>query len=443
MDYKNTVQLPLTDFPMRANLPHMEPGILQQWLTLDLYQQLRVRAQGKPRFTLHDGPPYANGHLHMGHAINKVLKDVIVKSKQMRGFDANFIPGWDCHGLPIETNVEQELKKQGRNKEDLPIHDFRRLCRSYAEKWVNTQREEFKRLGVIGDWQHPYLTMSYRFEADIVRELGRFLANGSLYKGVKPVYWCVNDVTALAEAEVEYQEHTSQSIHVAFPLAADESLPLGPEASGHPVSVIIWTTTPWTIPANLAVAVHPRLRYVAMQMLADGLHPAMPAGSLFLLAEGLLETTLAALQIAADQIRLLASFAGSELEGKRFRHPYLEQDAPVLLADYVTLEAGTGCVHTAPGHGHEDFATGQRYGLTPYNPVDDHGRFTADTPHFAGMSIFKANQAVIELLRERGRLLAHRPLSHSYPHCWRCHKPIVIRTTPQWFISMESNQLRD
>ncbi|MBF0155285.1 MAG: isoleucine--tRNA ligase [Magnetococcales bacterium] len=444
MDYKNTVQLPLTAFPMRANLPQMEPGILQKWQSLNLYQQLRTQAQAKPAFTLHDGPPYANGHLHMGHAINKVLKDVIVKAKQMRGFDADFIPGWDCHGLPIETNVEQELKKQGRNKEDLPIQEFRRLCRSYAEKWVDTQREEFKRLGVIGNWENPYLTMSYRFEADIVRELGRFLANGSLYKGVKPVYWCINDVTALAEAEVEYQEHTSQSIYVAFPLADGASLPLPAEqAANHPVSVLIWTTTPWTIPANLAVALHPRLRYVAVQINAAGLHPAIPEGAIYLLAEGLLESTLAIFGIPAEQTRILATFDGAALEGTRFRHPYLEQDAPILLADYVTLEAGTGCVHTAPGHGHDDYATGQRYGLTPFNPVDDQGRFLPETPHFGGMPIFKANQAVIDLLRERGRLLAHRPLSHSYPHCWRCHKPIVIRTTPQWFIAMESNQLRD
>ncbi|WP_130472015.1 isoleucine--tRNA ligase [Candidatus Magnetaquicoccus inordinatus] len=444
MDYKNSVQLPLTDFPMRANLPQMEPAILQKWLTDDLYQQLRRQAQSKPLFTLHDGPPYANGHLHMGHAINKVLKDVIVKAKQMSGFNANFIPGWDCHGLPIETNVEQELKKQGRNKDDLPIQEFRRLCRGYAEKWVNTQREEFKRLGVIANWDNPYLTMSYRFEADIVRELGRFLANGSLYKGVKPVYWCIHDVTALAEAEVEYQDHTSQSIYVAFPLAEAATLPMQAALPDNlPISILIWTTTPWTIPANLAVALHPQLRYVAVHIQSAALPPTLQNGAIFLLAEGLLESTLASLGIPAEETRILASCNGSDLEGIRFRHPYLEQDAPILLADYVTLEAGTGCVHTAPAHGHEDFASGQRYGLTPFNPVDDHGRFHADTPHFAGMPIFKANQAVIELLREKGRLLAHRPLTHSYPHCWRCHKPIVIRTTPQWFISMESNQLRE
>ncbi|MEO5338957.1 MAG: isoleucine--tRNA ligase [Magnetococcus sp. MYC-9] len=442
MDYKDTVQLPLTDFPMRANLPQVEPAILQKWYTLDLYSRLREEARGRARFVLHDGPPYANGHLHMGHAINKVLKDVIVKSRQMRGFDANYVPGWDCHGLPIEINVEQELKKQGRHKEQIPIPEFRRLCRSYAEKWVDIQREEFKRLGVIGHWQNPYLTMSYRFEADIVRELGRFLLNGGLFKGLKPVYWCVNDVTALAEAEVEYQEHHSQSIHVQFPLAAGESLAglLGEAGFASPVSVVIWTTTPWTIPANLAVCLHPTLTYVAVQVEAQA---EVQAGQIFILAEGLWESTLTAIGLTPDQGRILARFQGSALEGKRFRHPYLEQDAPILLGEHVTLEAGTGCVHTAPGHGHEDYAVGQRYGLQPFNPVDDQGLFRPGTPHFAGQHIFKANQEVIALLARQGRLLAQRSLTHSYPHCWRCHKPVIIRATPQWFISMETNQLRD
>ncbi|MEO5350228.1 MAG: isoleucine--tRNA ligase [Magnetococcus sp. YQC-3] len=448
MDYKDTVQLPLTDFPMRANLPQMEPTILQKWYTMALYTRLREDAREKPRFILHDGPPYANGHLHMGHAINKVLKDVIVKSKQMRGFDANYVPGWDCHGLPIETNVEQELKKQGRNKEEIPPSEFRRLCRSYAERWVNTQRDEFKRLGVIGHWEKPYLTMDYRFEADIVRELGRFLLNGSLFKGLKPVYWCINDVTALAEAEVEYQEHTSQAVHVTFPLASNESLANLPDAGQWasqtaPISVIIWTTTPWTIPANLAVCLHPTLEYVALQVTEAGAHGHIQAGEIFILAEGLRDSTLTAIGLTASQTRILARFKGAELEGKRFRHPYLEQDAPILLGEHVTLEAGTGCVHTAPGHGHEDYAVGQQYGLHPFNPVDNTGRFLPDTPHFAGQHIFKANQEIITLLEQRGRLLAHQPMTHSYPHCWRCHKPIVIRATPQWFISMEKNKLRE
>ncbi|MBF0460499.1 MAG: isoleucine--tRNA ligase [Magnetococcales bacterium] len=443
MDYKDTVQLPRTDFPMRANLPQLEPTILQKWIDLDLYARLREAAQDRPTFVLHDGPPYANGHLHMGHAINKVLKDVIVKSKQMRGFNADYVPGWDCHGLPIETNVEQELKKQGRNKEDLPINDFRRLCRAYAEKWVAIQREEFKRLGVIGQWDKPYLTMSYRFEADIVRELGRFLVNGGLFKGLKPVYWCIHDVTALAEAEVEYQDHTSQSIHVKFPLAAGESLADLSSDAASPISVVIWTTTPWTIPANLAVCLHPRLQYVAVQVEQPGTQKNIQAGEILILAEGLWESTLTAIGLAPTDGRILARFAGAALEGKRFRHPYLEQDAPILLGEHVTLEAGTGCVHTAPGHGHEDFAVGQLYGLKPFNPVDDTGCFRPDTPHFAGQHIYKANAEVIALLDRQGQLLAHRPLTHSYPHCWRCRKPIIIRATPQWFISMEINQLRE
>ncbi|MEO5362124.1 MAG: isoleucine--tRNA ligase [Magnetococcus sp. DMHC-8] len=442
MDYKDTVQLPLTAFPMRANLPQMEPTVLQRWQTLDLYARLRDEARHRPRFILHDGPPYANGHLHMGHAINKVLKDVIVKARQMRGFDANYLPGWDCHGLPIETNVEQELKKQGRRKEDLPINEFRGLCRRYAEQWVAIQKEEFQRLGVIGRWDQPYLTMSHHFEADIVRELGRFLLNGGLFKGLKPVYWCINDVTALAEAEVEYQEHTSQSIYVKFPLADGESLPFAVSAAGS-VSVVIWTTTPWTIPANLAVCLHPALDYVALQLDQAGDHPCMGAGEIWILADGLRDATLTAIGLPAERTRVIARFNGAALAGRRFRHPYLEQDAPILMGEHVTLEAGTGCVHTAPGHGHEDFAVGQRHGLTPFNPVDDTGRFLPETPHFGGQHILKANQEIIALLDRQGRLLAHRPMTHSYPHCWRCHKPIIIRATPQWFISMETNQLRE
>lgn len=447
MDYKDTVQLPMTDFPMRANLPKQEPATLQQWYAMGLYARLREEAAGRPTFILHDGPPYANGHLHMGHAINKVLKDVIVKYKQMHGFDANYIPGWDCHGLPIETNVEQELQKQGRKKEDIPVHEFRRLCRAYAEKWVDVQREEFKRLGVIGHWDNPYLTMSYRFEADIVRELGRFLLNGGLFKGLKPVYWCVNDMTALAEAEVEYQEHQSQSVYVKFSLATDEVLAFDGtptwSTQGYPFSVVIWTTTPWTIPANLAICLHPTLHYVAVQVLEPGQQKNCVKGEILIVAEGLWQATLAAIGVPVADTRLLARFEGAKLEGKRFRHPYLDQDAPIVLGEHVTLEAGTGCVHTAPGHGHDDFAVGQRYGLQTFNPVDDGGRFLPEIPYFGGQHIFKANGEVIALLDQRGQLLAHKPMTHSYPHCWRCRKPIVIRATPQWFISMENNQLRE
>lgn len=440
MDYKETVQLPSTEFPMRGDLPGTEPALLAQWEGMNLYGRMREEAAGRPLFVLHDGPPYANGNLHMGHAINKVLKDVIIKSRRMEGFDAPYVPGWDCHGLPIETKVEVELKQQGLDKESMDPVLFRGHCREYAQRWVTIQREEFKRLGVIGDWQHPYLTMDYRFEADILRELGKFLVGGGLFKGSKPVYWCVTDVTALAEAEVEYADHVSFSVYVKFPLAAEESLlDLGSEAS---VSVVIWTTTPWTIPANLAVCLHPTLTYVAVRINDPGRCANLAVGEVLILAEGLWESSVAAFGVAQEGVEILARFSGSALEGKRFRHPYVERDAPIVLGNHVTLEAGTGCVHTAPGHGHEDFDVGRRYGLTVYNPVDDRGLFHPDTPHFAGQHIFKANEAVVDLLDREGKLLATSRLTHSYPHCWRCHKPVIIRTTPQWFISMETNDLR-
>ncbi|MEO5345252.1 MAG: isoleucine--tRNA ligase [Magnetococcus sp. YQC-9] len=440
MDYKDTVRLPVTPFPMRADLPKGEPVILDRWIQMDLHARMRTQALGRPLFILHDGPPYANGNLHMGHAINKVLKDVILKAKRMEGFDVPYVPGWDCHGLPIETKVEVELKQKGIDKESLDPVIFRGHCREYAQRWVSIQREEFKRLGVIGDWDHPYLTMDYRFEADILRELGAFLVNGGLFKGSKPVYWCVNDVTALAEAEVEYADHVSTSIYVKFPLAADESLP-GLEAQ-HDVSVVIWTTTPWTIPANLAVCLHPELIYVAARIDDPGRCENLKSAEILILAEGLWEATVEACGVPRAGVTLLHRFPGEQIVGKRFRHPYVDRDAPILLGTHVTLEAGTGCVHTAPGHGHEDYDVGRRHGLPVYNPVDDRGHFEPDTPHFAGQQIFKANEAVVALLHEQGRLLAQGKISHSYPHCWRCHKPVIIRATPQWFISMEKNDLR-
>ncbi|MBF0179980.1 MAG: isoleucine--tRNA ligase [Magnetococcales bacterium] len=440
MDYKDTVQLPVTRFAMRADLPASEPAVLAKWEAMDLYGRMRKEAAGRPAFVLHDGPPYANGNIHMGHAINKVLKDVIIKSRRMEGFDAPYVPGWDCHGLPIETKVEVELKQKGQDKESMDPVRFRGLCREYAHHWVDVQREEFVRLGVIGDWQHPYLTMEYRFEADILRELGKFLVNGGLFKGSKPVYWCVNDVTALAEAEVEYADHVSTSIHVKFPLAADESL-TGLGFAGE-VSVVIWTTTPWTIPANLAVCLHPTLNYVALRVVNPGSCPALTVGEILIVAEGLWESFAAAIGVPTDGLAIMARFPGSALEGKRFRHPYADRDAPILLGNHVTLEAGTGCVHTAPGHGHEDYDVGRRYGLEVYNPVDDRGVFEPGTPHFAGQHIFKANEAVKDLLQQEGKLLASARMTHSYPHCWRCHKPVILRATPQWFISMENNTLR-
>ncbi|MBF0284966.1 MAG: isoleucine--tRNA ligase [Magnetococcales bacterium] len=446
MDYKETVLLPQTGFPMRAELPKREPALLEYWGSLELYRRLREVSAGRPRYILHDGPPYANGHIHMGHAINKVLKDVIVKSRQMTGFDANYVPGWDCHGLPIELMAEKEFKKQDKGKGGSDPTAFRQACREFATHWLELQKKEFIRLGVVGDWENPYLTMDYRFEADTVRELGRFLLNGGLFRGNKPVYWCWHDVTALAEAEVEYEDHVSTTVYIKFPLAAEESLnDAVPELAGvakENLSVVIWTTTPWTIPGNLAVCLNPTLTYVALRAESEGAENLRP-GEVLILAEGLWESTADAIGLPRDQATVLARFPGQALEGKKFTHPYLEQYAPIVLGGHVTLEAGTGCVHTAPGHGYEDYVTGRGYGLPVFNPVDDYGRFVEGTPHVEGMNVNQANVAVVELLRREGRLLAERKLTHSYPHCWRCHKPVITRATPQWFISMEANGLRE
>ncbi|MBF0157910.1 MAG: isoleucine--tRNA ligase [Magnetococcales bacterium] len=443
MEYKTTIQLPQTDFPMRANLPQREPAILQRWMDDDLFGQLRQVSSGRPKFILHDGPPYANGHIHIGHAINKVLKDVIVKTQQMRGFDAHYVPGWDCHGLPIETRVEQELKQAGADKQAVSTVEFRQRCRRFAHQWVDIQRSEFQRLGIMGDWNNPYLTMDYRFEADTVRELGKFLLNGALYKGFKPVYWCIHDVTALAEAEVEYQDHTSTAVYVKFPLAADETLQdVAPELANKPVAVVIWTTTPWTLPANLGVCLNPHFDYVALRLVNGAHHVCWQPDEILLMAEGLMNTALSALQLTPDQVEVVAHMAGAALDRKRFRHPWLDQDAPILLGEHVTLEAGTGCVHTAPGHGQDDYVVGSRYGLAVFNPVDDQGRFRPETPLFGGLTVHEANPQVVELLQQRGALLARHALRHSYPHCWRCHQPVITRATPQWFIAMDATGLR-
>lgn len=443
MDYKDTIHLPETRFPMRASLPQREPEILAQWEKMDLFGQLREAGRGRPTFILHDGPPYANGHLHIGHATNKVLKDIINKAKQMSGYDAHYVPGWDCHGLPIEIKVEQALKKEGKNKESISKIEFRRRCRTFAREWVEIQKSEFRRLGVVGDWNAPYLTMDYRFEAQIARELHTFMANGGLYKGFKPVYWCVHDVTALAEAEVEYQDHTSTTIYVKFPLAAEESLAdVHPDLTEVRPSVIIWTTTPWTIPGNLAVSLNATLNYVALRVLDPGTCRHLAVGEVIIVADALWSDTAKGIGMDETQVERIAAFPGQALERKRFRHPFLDQDAPILLGDHVTLEAGTGCVHTAPGHGYEDYVVGLAYGLAVFNPVDDNGLFVPGTPHFAGQHVFKANPQVVALLDERGMLLGSDPLVHSYPHCWRCHTPVISRATPQWFISMETNDLR-
>ncbi|HUI28241.1 MAG TPA: isoleucine--tRNA ligase [Candidatus Kryptonia bacterium] len=426
MDYKQTLNLPKTDFPMRANLPQREPEMLARWEHMGIYRRMQEANAGKTKFILHDGPPYANNNIHLGQALNKILKDFIVKLKAMSGHLAPYIPGWDCHGLPIELQVEKKLGK-AKSSED-PSEIIRR-CRAHALQFVEIQREEFKRLGVFGDWAHPYLTLDPQYEAAEVRELGRFMASGVLYRRKKPVYWCPSCVTALAEAEVEYADHTSPSVYVAFKVAEPLPAKLAP-LHGRDLSVIIWTTTPWTLPANLAIAFHPELEYVAVEV----------GGKVYLVARGLLDATAQALGWSSP--RELLSLRGADLVGGRARHPWIDRDSVFLLGEHVTLEQGTGCVHTAPGHGYEDYAVGLANGLDVYCPVDAHGRFTGEVPEFEGQFVFKADAAVLAKLREVGALLASEKFTHSYPHCWRCKQPVIFRATEQWFIPMEQNDLR-
>jgi isoleucyl-tRNA synthetase len=426
MDYRKTLNLPKTDFPMKANLPKREPDILAVWEAKGIYRQITETAKGKIKYILHDGPPYANGHIHLGTALNKVLKDFVVKSKFMGGFDSRYVPGWDCHGLPVEHEVEKSL---GSKKAELSIVEIRRRCREYATKFIEIQRDEFKRLGVFGEWENPYLTMNFAYQATIVREFGKFLLNGSVYKGKKPVHWCPTCKTALAEAEVKYEDHRSPSIYVKFKMISDISKNF-PSLKGKPIYVIIWTTTPWTIPANLAIALHPDFTYVAVDV----------GKEVYILAEGLLNDVMEKFGIQKYQI--LEKFQGKRLEGLKCRHPFLDRDSLLILASYVTLDAGTGCVHTAPGHGQEDYESGVQYGLEIYSPVDDDGRFTKDVPFFAGQFVFDANKAVNQKLGEVGALLKEEMMVHSYPHCWRTNDPIIFRATEQWFISMEKNGLR-
>ncbi|MGZ8439336.1 MAG: isoleucine--tRNA ligase [Candidatus Deferrimicrobiaceae bacterium] len=426
MDYKTTLNLPQTGFPMRANLTQREPEILSRWESGQLYAKMVARRRNRPKFVLHDGPPYANGHIHIGHALNKLLKDIIVKSRAMSGAWAEFVPGWDCHGLPIEHQVDKSL---GKRKEAIPPSEKRRLCRDYAAKYIDIQREEFRRLGVLGDWENPYRTMTFDYEAGILREFGRFVETGAVYKGTKPVYWCLTCRTALAEAEVEYADHTSPSIYVTFPFA-DPPETIHPALAGKKVSFVIWTTTPWTIPSNLAVALHPEYPYVALEA----------NGKVYVVAEGLAERF--ANEAGLPRVDRLATFGAAHLERMRCRHPFLGRDSLLVLGDYVTLDAGTGCVHTAPGHGREDYETGLKYGLAIYAPLDDDGRFTPDVPFFGGMQVFEANPRVNEKIAEAGALLRQDRVTHSYPHCWRCKQPVIFRATKQWFISMDRTGLR-
>ncbi len=426
MEYKDTLNLPQTKFPMRGNLPKREPETIARWQEEDIYRAILERHQGQDSFVLHDGPPYANGHLHMGHALNKILKDVIVKSRTMSGRLCHYVPGWDCHGLPIEHQVDKDL---GKRKADMTQAEIRQACRRYAEKFIAIQREEFERFAVFGEWESPYLTMNYPYEGEIVRSLSRFAANGSLFKSKKPIYWCAPCGTALAEAEVEYEDESSPSIYVKFSLIED----LGGKYSfleGLESSLVIWTTTPWTIPANLAVCLHPDFDYVALKTEAGVL----------IVAEGLQESFLKETEL--NDVVILGRVKGSDLENFHCQHPLYDRQSLVILGDHVTLEAGTGCVHTAPGHGQEDYEVGLRYNLEVYAPVDDKGCFTEEVGFFAGQFVFAANPNVIAKLNELGKLVAEKPLSHSYPHCWRCKKPIIFRSTEQWFISMEKEGLR-
>jgi isoleucyl-tRNA synthetase len=426
MDYRHTLNLPKTDFPMKANLAKREPDILKAWEAKGTYRQLSQQAKGRPKYILHDGPPYANGNIHIGTALNKILKDFIVKSKFMAGLDSHYVPGWDCHGLPVEHEVEKSL---GSKKGELSIVEIRKRCRDYAAKFVGIQREEFKRLGVFGEWENPYLTMNFEYQATIVREFGKFLLNGSVYKGKKPVHWCPTCKTALAEAEVKYEDHRSSSIYVKFKMVSEIKKEF-PSLQGKPVFVIIWTTTPWTIPANLAIALHPDFTYVAVDV----------GGEIYILAEGLLEEVMK--KFGIKKYEVLEKFPGKRLEGLKCRHPFLDRDSLIILASYVTLDTGTGCVHTAPGHGQEDYESGVRYGLEIYSPVDDDGRFTEDVLFFAGQFVFDANNAVNQKLAEVGALLKEEMMVHSYPHCWRTNDPIIFRATEQWFISMDKKGLR-
>ena len=441
MDYKTTLNLPKTDFQMKADLAKNEPLALKAWEDSGLYAKIKEAGKDRPRYTLHDGPPYANGNIHIGHALNKILKDIIIKSRSMSGFSTDYVPGWDCHGLPIELQVEKEL---GPKKQSMTKGEIRKHCREYALRFVNIQKEDFKRLGVFAEWDNPYLTMNYSYQASILRELGRFVKNGLVYKGKKPVHWCSSCRTALAEAEVEYADKTSPSIYVKFKV---KSFPdkLKREEDLHkkfPYYFIIWTTTPWTLPANLAIAVNKEIAYVVLEVDLNGKKEG------WILAADLRESFLQKLGLdtqVTDIVyhEIIYQGTGDTLEEITTEHPFINRESKVLLGEHVTTEAGTGCVHIAPGHGQDDYEIGLKYGLDIYNPVDGSGKFTSDVPEFQGQFVFKANNEIIELLKTNGSLLLKEDIRHSYPHCWRCKSPIIFRATAQWFASMEAGGLRD
>ncbi|MBX7198653.1 MAG: isoleucine--tRNA ligase [Rhodospirillaceae bacterium] len=437
-DYRNTVFLPATDFPMKAGLPQLEAKLLARWEEMDLYKLLRATAKGREKFVLHDGPPYANGHLHIGHALNKILKDVIVRARQMTGYDSNYVPGWDCHGLPIEWKIEEEYRAKGKNKDDVPVVEFRRQCREFAEKWIAVQREEFKRLGVVGDWKNPYMTMAFPAEGAIVRELGKFVMNGALYRGAKPVLWSVVEKTALADAEVEYEDHTSTTVWVKFPVVETKV------AAAKGASIVIWTTTPWTMPGNRLIAFGDAVAYDVVEVKAVAEGALAKVGEKIVVAHELLETTLKSAKITEHAV--IGSVKGEAFTGTVCRHPFAGQGydfpVPMYAGDFVTTEAGTGFVHGAPGHGEDDWILGMKHNVPVPDTVDGEGKYMAHVPLFAGKHVFKIDADMIAALTAAGALLAHGKLTHSYPHSWRSKAPLIFRNTPQWFISMEKTGLR-
>ena len=441
-DLKKTVNLPRTNFAQKANLGQSEPARLKKWTEMNLYEKVLAARKGHPKFILHDGPPYANADIHIGTALNKILKDFVVKTRSMMGFEAPYIPGYDCHGLPIETIVEKKLAEKGKNKNDIPVASFRRICREHASTAMNNQTRDFQRLGILGEWKNPYLTMSPEYESSTARLFGKFLERGYVYKGLRPVYWCIHDQTALAEAEVEYREHTSPSVYVKFPMKSDPAQIDGALA-GKNVFVVIWTTTPWTLPANLGITVHPDFDYSAIES----------NGEVYIVASELVNAFTETCGLSS--VKELARFKGSKLDRLEARHAWIDRTSLIMNGDHVTLgeadaeveldvrfenksagKSGTGCVHTAPGHGADDFAVAKKYGLDIYAPVDAAGRFTSEVEHFAGMSVFEANPKIVEFLRESGALLHVEKYNHRYPHCWRCKNPVIFRATPQWFIKM-------
>jgi isoleucyl-tRNA synthetase len=425
MDYKSTLNLPKTDFPMRGNLPTKEKEILQKWEEMDLYGKLLEIHKEDTRFILHDGPPYANGNIHNGHALNKILKDIIVRSKFMAGNRSDYVPGWDCHGLPIELQAEKEIKA---TQASMTKMDVRKYCRQYASRFVDIQRQEFRRLGGIGDWAHPYITMDYDYEAVIIEEMAKFFERGEAYRKKKPVHWCINCRTALAEAEIEYQNDKSLAIFVKFPLASRGVF--FANYPDKPVFMLIWTTTPWTLPANLAIAINPEFTYVTIEA----------GGEILIAVRDLVPDIMT--KAGIGDYRIIDEIPVETLKGLSFKHPFIDRESIIVLADYVTKDVGTGAVHTAPGHGEEDYLTGLQYGLDVYSPVNEYGKLTDDVPYFAGMNVFQANPVIIEKLKELGVLLFSEEIEHSYPYCWRCKKPVIFRATEQWFVSMDEKGLR-